>query len=56
MGLIDYTVLGGVAAAVICAVFWLVRGKKKGRSGCGVCPYAKDCMKEKDCVNEKSSY
>jgi len=43
MSLADYVVLGMLAAAVACAVIYIIRRKKRGRGGCADCPYAGQC-------------
>jgi len=49
MNLYDYIVLGGVIIAVICAVIWIVRRKRQGKSGCSCCPQKDRC--EKKCID-----
>ena len=47
---IDYIIIGGVVLAVVGIVVYLIRQKKKGKTGCGCgcsgCPHAGTCHKE----------
>jgi len=44
MSLLDYLVLGGIAAVIILIIMWIIRRKKRGEGGCGYCPYKGNCV------------
>ena len=43
MNLLDYCILAGLAIAVTAIVVWLIRRKRRGKSGCAGCPYQGNC-------------
>ena len=45
---LDYCILVGLITAGLFAVAWIVRKKKKGKGGCGYCPYQGNCT-DKSC-------
>jgi hypothetical protein len=46
MSLIDYVVLGGILAAVICAVVRLAKGRKNRDGCCGYCSQRMACAQK----------
>lgn len=47
MNLIDFIVLAALGAVIIFIIVWIIRGKKKGKSGCACCSYKNNCIEKK---------
>jgi len=39
MSLTDIFVMTGLAVAIVFAIVWVIRRRKRGKTGCGCCPY-----------------
>jgi len=60
MNMLDYAVLGGIAAALVCAALWILREKRRGKNsrcgcGCGRCA-EKDCGERKKVAKKMIYY